>query len=368
MGQISLTDILDLLGEEALEDRHPARKARFRRLLAQPKWMPADLKPWIDECLEKGSQARPIYFHAFQDIVVSVGLHLGMKAEYGLYGRSQEIGYDGKWNAASDRVILLEVKTSPWPVPSVHQLGSYMSRYATHFGLDPDTVYGLFVVGPGDFTPLLDQIKGGEYRSRMKMIEVSDLLSLWQLKLDLEARAWVGPVSPTVQNLLFPFESVNVGSILALIQEVAVRSQSPADADPPQDAPEAQEWSRSELLELLGATTPAQRTLICALCAAGGDALATDAVVSLMSTAARECPGLMPPDNITSRTFAGAIASLHRLCQHRSREIFFERTPDGYRLGDTYLDWVVEWASGQQLVITPEAPEFTLGSEASGER
>ena len=119
MGQVSLSDILELLGEGGLAERYEERKARFRAFLQQPKWEPEDFAPWLEECLERGCAAKPVYFYAFQDAVVTIGYHLGLEVEYGLYGHRDDLSYDGKWITPEGHIILLEVKTSPWPVPSV---------------------------------------------------------------------------------------------------------------------------------------------------------------------------------------------------------------------------------------------------------
>lgn len=359
MANVSISDILALLGEGGLEDRFQERKARFRRFLAQDKWRPADFAGWIEECLEKGSSARPSYFHALQDIVVSVGIHLGMEVEYGTYGQGPDIGFDGKWSAYGGRTILLEVKASPWPVPSVHQLGSYMDRYVPRYDVAPSKVYGLFVVGPGDCAPLLDQIKGSEYRSRMKLIQVADLLRLWELQLQLRERSDPDAVKRTIQNLLLPFESVNVGSLLTLIEEVARRSTADAGGRA-ETAGVRREWGRSELTELLEATTPAQRTLLAALASSRAEPVGGRKVVELMRRAAERCANVLDADTISHRTFAGALASLLRTCHQQDREPIIQKTSEGYRIAPRYMDWIVQWASGEGLLMEDASPPLAL--------
>ncbi len=351
MAKVGITDILNLLGEGGLEDRFEERKRRFRNFLQQSKWQPDDFELWIHECLEMGSFSRPAYFYAFQDLVVTIGLHLGMRVEYGRYSRGQEIGYDGKWVASGERTILLEVKTSPWPVPSVHQLGSYMNRYVPRYGISPENVYGLFIVGPGDHTPLVDQIKGSEYRSRMKMAEVDDLLRLWRLKRDLEKRAGAEAAARMVQNLLLPFESINVGAVVGLIEEVTRHSVSRDERDS-----EDFQWKRSELREFLSTATSSQRALLAALCTLRTEPANGQRLVELMQKASHFCEDVLPESSISLRTFAGALSSLHRACHQRDKEPFIERTPEGYRLAKRYLDWIVEWAVEEGLVI-PAASE-----------
>ncbi|MBC7286727.1 MAG: hypothetical protein H5T86_01535 [Armatimonadetes bacterium] len=346
MSRVSLSDVLDLLGEGGLAERYEERKARFRAFLQQPKWRPEDIAPWLEECLEYGCAARPVYFYAFQDIVVSIGTHLGLQVEYGQYGQRHETGYDGKWVTADGDVLLLEVKTSPWPVPSVHQLGRYLNAFALRHEMPPERVFGLFLVGPGELAPIVDQIRGSEFRSRMKLLQVFDLLRLWRLKLNLASELGSDAAERMVQRLLLPMESINVGALLDLIEEVARRTAARGAENKPVSSDG--KWTRSELLDFMKKASPVQRAVLGALTLEPGKPLRTAELVALMRDISEQWVHMPRPDSVTARTLSGGLASLRRICRERGRESIIEHTSEGYRVAEQYLDWLTEWAQREK--------------------
>jgi hypothetical protein len=357
MPNVSIADILRLLGDEGLEERYDARKNRFRDLITQPKWAPDDFRAWIADCLDLLSPTAPTYAFAFQDLVVAVGDHLGMTAEFGLYSHSPDIAYDGKWTTFAGRIILVEAKASPWPVPSVHQLGSYMERYALRYSVSPDNIFGLYVTGPGDCVPVIDQIKGSEFRNRMKLIQSADLLRLWDLKGRLEESMDSAAAARMVQSLLVPFESVNVGSLLDIIYEVWQRGEF-GEARPP-DEPADEEWRRSEVLQLLDAANPSQKALLAALASIGPDASPPDTVVDYMKQAATRMTEAIDAETVTRRTLQGALAAFGRSRRDKHKESLVENTSEGYRITPRYYHWIADWA-GELGIAPPHKPQHRL--------
>jgi hypothetical protein len=335
MDRVSLTDIIGLLGEGGLEDRFEERKARFRQFLHQDKWRPEDFAQWMHECLERASPARPQYYYAFQDLCVAIGHYLGTDVEFGSYSRSQDLGFDGRWLATKGRVILLEVKATPWPVPSVHQLGSYMDRYCVRYSMQPDDVLGLFVLGPGESLPLMDQVRGSEYRGRMKVAQASDLLRLWELCLQLSAQIPADRARAMVQGLLMPIESVSVGTLLDVVFEVARRSE---EAAPEPAGPSGEEWSRSELVAALDRSAASRLAVLAALCVSAHEPKPAHRIVDLMRAAAERIPGLPKPEAITPRAFNGTMAAFARARAEQGKESFIENLPEGYCLSAKYRD------------------------------
>ena len=356
MPNVSIADILRLLGDDGLEERYDARKNRFRALITQPKWTPDDFRAWIADCLEHLSPTAPMYAFAFQDLVVAVGHHLGMTAEFGLYSHSPDIAYDGKWTTLASRIILVEAKASPWPVPSVHQLGSYMERYAIRYSVSPGTIFGLYVVGPGDCLPVIDQIKGSEFRNRMKLIQSEDLLRLWDLKIRLEQSMDPTAAARMVQSLLLPFESVNVGSLLDIIYEVWQRGES---GEPKIEVPNTGEWRRSEVLQLLDAAAPSQRALLAALASIGPDPSLADTVVEYMKQAATRMSEAIDADTVTRRTLQGALAAFGRSRRDKHKESLVENTAEGYRITPRYYHWIADSAGELGLSLPrPTGPSI----------
>lgn len=112
---VEIKDVLNLLGNE-LKDEGEEQK-RFRDFIEQEKWTTEQLKAWIDKCITESSGAQDPHNRAFQDLVVSLGKKIGFEIEYGRYsGRAGNINNDGLWKKQNGDKIVLEVKTSTWPI------------------------------------------------------------------------------------------------------------------------------------------------------------------------------------------------------------------------------------------------------------
>ena len=121
VARTSITDVLALLGGPGLDDSNDAVRRRYRQFLLQPKWSPQDIGGWINECLELGSRARPEFYFALQDLVVSMGVQFGMEVEFGSYtGAGAQVPFDGRWRTAQGHDILVEVKSSPLQSTATH--------------------------------------------------------------------------------------------------------------------------------------------------------------------------------------------------------------------------------------------------------
>lgn len=232
---ISIEQIVRLIGGD-LQDGS-AESKRFREFISQSQWPIEQYQAWIDECIHNKALNRPL-----QDIIVTLGERLGFSVEYGRYhGRSGEIGYDGLWKRDSGEVLLLEIKSSTWPIESVAQLGKYMDAYAEEAGIQQDRVFGLYVIGKGDTKALEEQILGSLYRTRIRVIYCDDLIELLRLQEDLKPRLGSKEASSKAQALLFPLESVNVGSVVKLILDIArIRFESPPVGRPTREKRTAQ--------------------------------------------------------------------------------------------------------------------------------
>ena len=180
---IEIKDILNLIGNE-LKDGTEQTK-RFREFIEQDKWSSEQIKKWLDECINKSSGAHDPYNRAFQDLVVSLGKRLGFEVQYGRYaGRSGEENYDGIWKRENGDTIVLEIKTSTWPIGSISQLGKYLDQLTKKE--ENKNVFGLYVIGKGDVQPLIEQILGSKYKDRMRLILYDDLMEIINLKEELE--------------------------------------------------------------------------------------------------------------------------------------------------------------------------------------
>ena len=378
MATVSIGDMLLLLGDTGLDDQHPEPRDRFRRMLAQSKWHVADLRHWIDECLESGSRVQPQFYFALQDVVTSLGYHLGLEVEYGSYAGSQSaIAYDGRWTLANGQTILIEVKSTSWPLGSAGQLGNYMDLFCQRYRRAPSEVFGLFAIGSGDFQPIIDQIKGSEFRNRQKVVSFDDLLRMVEVAQRLPSQNGEAAVS-LAQNLLLPFESINVGTLLDIITQVSeTRVESPRSERKPEVAPQRtglfrdpgrpaeglREWQRAELEEYLDTCKPIQYALVMALAFSPQPWVNLERLVELMQAATGYIPGMPRGYTCSPKAVGGARSGLSKKQQQLGREAFIHTRGPRYTLHERYRPWIREWLTAQGLVIPAHLTVEGAGGE-----
>lgn len=353
MTTTSIRDTLMLLGEP-LTDKAERSKARFRSFIGQTKWTVDDYRDWLSECSEEGGRDAEgrIYYNALQDIVVSLGKRLGMETEYGRYSGSQhEVAFDGLWKRESGEVIILEVKNSPWPVDKVRQLGDYLARLAAQEGWDPQNVYGLYAIGPGDYEALITQIRGSEWRNQMRLISFENLLRLTELTDQLDAIGGPGTGATKTQRILLPVDTIDVGNLIDLITEIAEFRRQEAVEDSEDEIEEKGSatalWERSILLDYLGNTTAFQKTLLAALASVKDEWISRKQLLHLMSKVSSILPDAKGHE-ITGYTIAGARAGLKM--RRGDKEDIIEQRAKRYRLREAYREIVTTWADAQGLL------------------
>jgi hypothetical protein len=358
MATTSIGDILLLLGDEGLDDQYPECRDRFRRYLMQSKWEPSDVRGWIEECQEYGSRSQPHFYYALQDIVTSLGHQLGMEVEYGSYGgATAPIPFDGCWTLASGQILLIEVKSALCPFGSATQLGRYMDALCKLRHRAPSEVLGLLAIGSGDFQPIIDQIKGSDYRNRQKLISFDDLIGLVELARQMARTS--GPSSLNlIQNLLMPFESVNVGSLLDIITQI-----SQSHGAPEKIARSAESlfidsvpthWQKTELCSFLDSCKPMQYALLMALAFSPQQWTGLGRLIELMQVAADRAPGLPVGYVCSAKTVGGARSGLSKRQQQAGKEPFILTRGTRYALHERYLDWTREWLVEQGMIIPAE--------------
>lgn len=353
MTTAAIEDVLMLLGE-SLSDKNEEARVRFRRYIAQTKWSPDDYRVWLAECTEKGgrnSDAR-IYYNALQDIVVSLGNRLGLEVEYGRYSGSQtEPAFDGLWKRESGEVIVVEVKTSPWPVDKVRQLGDYLGQLAKENGWEPANVYGLYAIGPGDYEALVTQIRGSDWRNQMRLISFENLLRLIELAEQLDAIGGPGTGAAKAQQILLPVETIDVGNLIDLIIEIAEFRRQEAVGEGEEETEEGEAagelWERQDLLDYLRNTTTYQKALLGALASTGGDWISRKQLSYLMAKVATVLPEAQDHE-ITGSTIAGARAGL--TMRRGGKEDIIEQRERRYRLKAEYREIVTDWAKAEGLL------------------
>lgn len=362
MAEPTMEDVLDLIGGR-LDDAGDAKK-RFRAFLLKDKWSPEHFDAWLTECVAKGSASQRQWYSAMQDTAVAVGQRLGFEVEFGRYGGStNEIAFDGLWRSATGGTILVEVKSSGWPVTSVGQLGDCVKRYAAEH--PEGEVYGLYVVGGVEVQHIIDQIKGGEYRNLLRLISFEDLIKLWRLKADLEEIAGPEEAARRVGGIILPLESVNIGNLVTILLEIAeLKTAAAVEEEVGEVGPErgpsvmGEPWEKDELYRFLADNTGWQNAFLTVLAHLGDDPVTADRVRRLINRVAeRHMPALAGK---TMTSVAGARAGFKM--RRGSKEDFVgdEWTTDGeksqqaYWLKPPYKAWIREWV-GQRGWSIPES-------------
>jgi len=261
---ISLASINQLLGED-LKDGNRASQT-FRTFITQPKWQYENFESWIREAV---AQKLPKHL---QDVIVALGQHLGFQVEFGRYSPSKEgKSFDGIWKKATGEHIVLEVKSGTWIAHDIGQLGEYLQEIKTNEAVPDEKVFGLYVVGEGDTTPLADQIRGSAWRDRVRLISCDDLLSLFKLKADLDSLE-LKDVDQKVQSILLPLDTIDVGHLVRVIIEIAALRQSLPTEEEEETSTVSRKnaWAKEEIHQFLSDSTPNQRALFRVLVKQGG--------------------------------------------------------------------------------------------------
>jgi hypothetical protein len=370
MAQIKMSDILNLLGGE-LKDGGEQTK-RFRDFIEQDRWAIEQIAEWLGECIANSSGAHDPYNRAFQDLVVSLGKRLGFEVHYGRYmGKQGEENYDGVWKREDGDVIVLEVKTSTWPIGSVsQQLGEYLDKLSQ--SEDAKNIFGLYVIGKGDVHPLIEQILGSNYKDRMRLILYQDLMEILGLKEELEPVLGEKSAIEKVQNLLLPVESVDIGNIVRLILEIAttkataVETKTDIQITPVVDGGVIIEeevndpWTKAELRSYLQDATPYQRLLLAALAQVDKEPAPGKTVTFLMNEIAKRRLSEGIDKKITGREIAGARAGLKMRRKPLKKEDIIQSSwgnaerDNIYRIKDDYKQIVTDWVKSEGLWIKEE--------------
>ena len=356
---LEIKDILNLLGKELKDGSEEAK--RFREFIEQEKWSTEQIENWLDECISNSSGAQDPYNRAFQDLVVSLGKKLGFNIRYGRYiGKSGEENYDGIWRRENGDTIILEVKTSTWPIGSVSQLGEYIEKFSEKENIK--NVFGLYVIGKGDIQPLIEQILGSKYKDKLRLILYSDLIEILNLKEDLEPVIGEKNAIEKIQNLLLPIESINIGNIVRLIIEIATTKSTTVEEKETEEEfeQENEPWTKTELLSYLKDATPYQKLLLAALAQVDKEPATSKTVTFLMNEIAKRRPLEGIKEKITGRQIAGARAGLKMRRKPLKKEDILESSWSSddrdyvYKIKDEYKQIILEWIKNQNLWIKDE--------------
>jgi len=352
---VTIKDVLNLIGGELKDDEDSSK--RFRDFIAQEKWGTDQYEEWLQECINQGKGPHDPYNRAFQDLVVTLGRRLGFDVEYGKYAaKPGKTEYDGLWKRKTGETIILEVKTSTWPLGSIAQLGKYVEDFSKREG--HEHVYGLYVIGSGDVKPLTEQILGSKYKDTMRIIQYEDVISLLRLREELEPIIGEEQAILKTQNLLFPVESINIGNILKIILEIAeARStkEEEKEEEGVEEKEEAEElpWTKAELIGYLDECTPYQKALLAALVQTDEEPVPKKKLLYLMNQIAEKSPKIEIEKKINGYGIAGARAGFKMRRKPLKKEDIIdsewvEEVGDHvYRIKPQYKNTVTEWVKKQ---------------------
>lgn len=192
-----------------------------------------DLERWIETCLTKSGQQ---YNFALQDIVNAIGKRLGFEVSYGLYqGKPGQVGYDGLWSSVLGKHIVVDTKTTGAYTIDPGQIMGYIDQIvAGQEEIIATNTFGLFVVGRFDSGPLENSIRGAGLQNKLRVITCSDLVKLLQLRQGNNLS------HEQVLRLILPFDNVNIGQLLQVIETI-ITVQTAGPGAPPEVVPPSEE-------------------------------------------------------------------------------------------------------------------------------
>lgn len=250
MSELSLAWLLNLTGE--LHDGSNATR-RFRENLQNKDVSIDSLDAWVHEAIEtSGTQ----YNRALQDLVNALGLKLGFQVEFGVYkGQAGALNADGVWISPTGRAIVVETKTTETYQIDPDTLIGYIDNVGKAHDIAERDVYGLYVMGryEGVFEKT---IKGSGQQHKIRIITCDDLLKLIRL---MRANALA---HDQILNLMIPFETVNVGSLINVIEDIIAVQRPPEDEEEEEaEIPTEEEkpWKKNGKQFHLEKQTPEQR-------------------------------------------------------------------------------------------------------------
>lgn len=183
MMNITLSQVLGLVGRLDDSPGDDTPRERFRRFLKENIKDASSLRDYVEECLRNSGEQ---YNYAFQDLVNHIGTFLGFEVVYGKYrGAPGEAAFDGRWKSPTGFHIVVEVKKSEIYAIKTDTLVNYINTLISDKEIpDWDHVLGLYVIGKMD--PSIKQLENSiiaERREReLRVISVEALLSLAEAK------------------------------------------------------------------------------------------------------------------------------------------------------------------------------------------
>jgi hypothetical protein len=193
---------------------------------------------WIDECLDIRFTD---FGFALQDLVNEIGTRLGLDVKHGIYRGHSNEGYDGLWQLGESRAILVEAKSTTAYSINLNRISEYRKQVAPNLDVRPEGISILIVVGNEDTSEFEAQVRGSRFAWDIRLIGVSSLFRLLQLKETLDDPT----VERQIQEILFPQELTRLDKIIELVFATAEDASGSEDAQEVGDEDEAEEVTPS---------------------------------------------------------------------------------------------------------------------------
>jgi hypothetical protein len=215
---ISLQQILALVGN--LDDapgEHTPRE-RFRQFLIQNATEVGQIRDYIEECLRTSGDQ---YSRALQDLINYLGHFLEFEIEYGRYqGVPGQIGFDGHWKSPGGYHFVVEVKTTEVYAINTAILLHYINELVAQKAIpDPDKALGLYIVGRPD--PKIRQLENAiiaEKRTQqLRIISAESLLTVAEMMNEYDIShedvlALIRPSTPTIDPVISLLDRLVAGA------------------------------------------------------------------------------------------------------------------------------------------------------------
>jgi hypothetical protein len=233
MAKLSLDWLLQLSGELDGSDS----TERFRQSIVSDNLSTDDLHLLIQEALDKSGV---LYGYALQDLVNALGTRLGFDVEFGPYkGKPNALNADGIWRSRTERVIVVETKTTETYQINPETLVGYMEGVAQKDKLPEEAIYGLYVIGK--YGGIFEQtIRGSGYQGRIRLTTCEDLVRLAEIQRSNALS------HEQVLSLMVPFESINIGALLDVIEDIIEvqrpEVEKPVEKEKPLEGEEEEPW------------------------------------------------------------------------------------------------------------------------------
>lgn len=180
---MTLTQVLSLVGELDDSPGNETPRERFRRFLKDNATDVGQLRDYIQECVTKSG---PQYNRALQDLANFAASLLEFEVTFGRYqGVQGQLGFDGHWQSPKDFHIVAEVKTTDAYAIKTATLIGYVDGLISEKNIPNwDNALGLYIVGRPDveLTQLENAIVAEKRTHQLRVITIDSLLSLVELK------------------------------------------------------------------------------------------------------------------------------------------------------------------------------------------